>query len=453
MHSTLAQLIAKYDRPGPRYTSYPTAVQFSNPPPMEVVERELESSIEPLSLYLHLPFCETLCWFCGCNTIITKDFGRAAIYRQQLGREMDLLAKHLQPGRPVTQLHFGGGTPNFFPPADIVALGGQIKQNFSIAESAECAVELAPSHLSEEHVEAFAAIGMKRASFGIQDIDPRVQELIHRHQPHSQNIETMGWLRRHGFNSVNIDLIYGLPGQTPASFERTLKAVTELEPERLAVFSYAHVPWLKPAQKKLEKAGLPTAPEKIELLCLVIDYLTSHGYVYIGMDHFAKPDDELALARENGSLRRNFQGYSTRGGTEIAAFGISAISQTRSSYYQNTKDIGRYGSSLGQGQLPVERGIALTPEDMLRRDVITATMCKLRVEWQEIARRWSIDPPEYFAGALSQLREMEEDGLVLLDASGLTVTEPGRLFLRNIAMCFDAYLQAATTGNRFSRTV
>ncbi|MFP4352004.1 MAG: oxygen-independent coproporphyrinogen III oxidase [Puniceicoccaceae bacterium] len=446
-----AELIAKYNRPGPRYTSYPTAVHFEpvdDPEPLLAPTRESGS---PLSLYFHLPFCETLCWFCGCNTIITKDHGRAGDYRSLLEAEMDAFAGLIRPHREVGQLHFGGGTPNFFPAPEIEALGRSIRSRFPFAADAECSVELAPSHLSEEQVAAFASFGVRRASFGIQDIDPGVQKAIHRIQPHETNVRTMGWLRKHGYDSVNIDLIYGLPGQTVESFEKTLETVLTLDPDRFAIFNYAHVPWMKPAQKMLERAGLPTPAEKIEMLRFIVSHLPSRGYRYIGMDHFAKPGDELVAAQEAKTLQRNFQGYSTRAGLEIAAFGISSISQTEDSYRQNHKRLETYRHALDRGVLPVEKGCLVTPEDKIRRDAIHRTMCDLEIDREAFGRRWGIDFDEFFAAGAAGLAGLAADGLLEDDGRRLRVTEAGRLFLRNIAMCFDA--GPGPGEGRYSRTV
>jgi oxygen-independent coproporphyrinogen-3 oxidase len=446
-----ADLITKYNRPGPRYTSYPTAIRFRPDEDPEALLAPTRAATGPLSLYFHLPFCETLCWFCGCNTVITKDRGRVADYRGLLEREMDLFQAIARPDREVRQLHFGGGTPNFFPPEEIAALGRSIRRRFRFAPDAECSVELAPAHLSEEQVEAFASFGVTRASFGIQDVDPVVQKAIHRIQPRETNVRAMEWLRRHGFRSVNIDLIYGLPGQTADSFERTLETVLELDPDRFAVFNYAHVPWMKPAQKMLEKTGLPAPEEKVEMLRRIVRFLTARGYRYVGMDHFAKPDDELVRAQEEKSLQRNFQGYSTKAGLEIAAFGISSISQTEDSYRQNTKDIPAYRTALEEGRLPVEKGVLVGPEDKIRRDAIHRMMCDLEIDRAAFGERWGIDFDGFFAEGRGALDELARDGLVAEEGPLLRVTETGRLFLRNVAMCFDA--NTSIGEGRYSRTV
>jgi oxygen-independent coproporphyrinogen-3 oxidase len=446
-----AEHIAKYNRPGPRYTSYPTAIHFKEELDPDRLLATTRTAGGPLSLYFHLPFCETLCWFCGCNTIITKDHGRVGDYRELLGKEMDIFSQVTPPDRQVHQLHFGGGTPNFFPAEEIARLGESIRSRFAFDDDAECSVELAPAHLSEDQVKAFASFGVRRASFGVQDVDPDVQKAIHRIQPNEMNIQAMGWLRGNGFHSVNIDLIYGLPGQTVESFQRTLETVLKLNPDRFAIFNYAHVPWMKPAQLMLERAGLPTASEKIEMLRLIVRFLTSNGYRYVGMDHFAKPDDELVRAQEEKSLQRNFQGYSTKAGLEIAAFGISSISQTDDAYRQNTKDLVTYRHALDNGRLPIEKGCEVSQEDRIRRDAIHRMMCDMEIDRTAFNKIWQINFDNFFAGGLAGLEELKSDGLLNDDGNRLQVTTNGRLFLRNIAMCFDS--DQDEKEGRYSRTV
>ncbi len=450
-HGELVELVRKYNRPGPRYTSYPTALAFTEEVGAEELLVTTEEETGPLSLYFHLPFCETLCWFCGCNTIITRDYDQVGEYLGHLEREMDLYGEWSAAGRPVEQLHFGGGTPNFFPPARIRELGAALHRRFRFADDAECSVELAPSTLEREHVAAFAEIGMNRASFGIQDTNPEVQKNIHRIQPHAKNRETMGWLREHGFASVNIDLIYGLPGQTVESFRRTLDDVMELEPDRIAVFNYAHVPWIRPAQKILERSGLPDAETRIGLLTSIFESLSGHGFVMIGLDHFARPGDELVRAREERTLQRNFQGYSTRGGREIAAFGVSSISQTTRAYRQNHKDLVSYRAALGAGRLPVARGLLVSREDRLRREAIHRILCDLELDRAAFGEKWGIDFGEFFAHAREPIEELREDGLLEEEGALLRVTPAGRLFLRNIGMALDPNLPAGA--GRYSRTV
>lgn len=445
-------LIEKYNRPGPRYTSYPPANHFREVADPVPLLTSVEAGDAPLSLYFHLPFCETLCWFCGCHMIPTLDRNRATDYLDLLEKELALFSRYHQPGREAVQLHFGGGTPNFFGPEQIDRLAAMIDRHFTFAPDAEKSVELDPRRLSPAHIEAFARMGLTRASFGVQDSNPEVQKVIHREQPQELNVAAMKTLRANGFGSVNIDLIYGLPLQTPESFDQTLDQVLELKPDRFSVFNYAHVPWMRPAQKILEKAGLPDARTKLQLLQLCIERLTSEGYVYIGMDHFALPDDELVIAQREGTLQRNFQGYSTRAGVEICGFGISSISQGADSYRQNVKNIETYRAMVESDRLPVAKGYELTDEDKLRGDVIMRLMCDLSLNYAAMSEKWGIDFEAHFAEALAQLKEPTEDGLIELSSSGFTVTERGRLFIRNLAMCFDAYLEPAVEG-RYSRTV
>ncbi len=446
------QLIEKYNRPGPRYTSYPPANHFWNVEDPSPLMRSVEAGDAPLSLYFHLPFCETLCWFCGCNMIPTLDRNKATDYLDLLEKELALFAQYHQPEREAVQLHFGGGTPNFFGPEQIDRLAALIERHFKFAPDAEKSVELDPRRLSPAHVEAFARMGLTRASFGVQDCNPEVQKAIHREQPQEMNLAAMETLRANGFDSVNIDLIYGLPLQSPESFDQTLDQVLELKPDRFAIFNYAHVPWMRPAQKILEKAGLPDGRTKLQLLKLCIERLTSEGYVYIGLDHFALPDDELVMAQREHSLQRNFQGYSTRAGVEICGFGISSISQGEESYRQNVKDIESYRAMVEGGKLPVAKGYELTDEDKLRADVIMRLMCDLSLDYAQMSAKWGIVFEAHFAGALEQLKEPAEDGLLEFTDAGLKVTDRGRLFIRNLAMCFDAYLEPAVEG-RYSRTV
>jgi oxygen-independent coproporphyrinogen-3 oxidase len=444
-------LVRKHNRPGPRYTSYPTALQFREDADARRLVAAAADERGPLSLYFHLPFCASLCWFCGCNKVITTDTARAEVYLDALVREMDLFARAGVPDREVVQLHFGGGTPNFLSPAQIRRLGAELKKRFAFAADAECSVELDPRFLTRDQVCAFRDIGMTRASFGIQDVDPAVQRAVHRVQSDECNVQAFEWLRGEGFESVNVDLIYGLPGQTPASYERTLARVLQYGPDRFAVFSYAHVPWMVPAQKILEKNRLPDPGDKLAMLKLVIETLTAAGYVFIGMDHFARAGDELVRALESRTLQRNFQGYSTRGGTEIRGFGVSSISQTARTYRQNRKSLEQYYEDLAAGRLPVERGLELSDDDVLRRHIIMRLMCDFRLELAAVEEVFSIRFAEEFAASLAALGEFAADGLVDLRDDVITVTEAGRLFIRNIAMCFDAYVRPGE--GRHSKTI
>lgn len=454
MHLTAQdlKLIEKYNRPGPRYTSYPPANHFREFENASPLLKSLGEEKAPLSLYFHLPFCETLCWFCGCNMITSLDKGRADDYLDLLEKELALYEPLVAGEREAVQLHFGGGTPNFFGAAQIDRLAGLIDRHFKFSADAEKSVELDPRRLTAPQVEAFARMGITRASFGVQDCDPDVQKAIHRIQPQSVNIEAMELLRGNGFDSINLDLIYGLPKQTPESFNRTIDDVLSLKPDRFAVFNYAHVPWMAPAQKILERIGLPDAEAKLQLLKLCIERLTEAGYIYIGMDHFALPSDELVVAQQEGSLQRNFQGYSTRAGVEICGFGISSISQGANGFRQNVKDLESYRARVEKGIIPVAKGYELTAEDKLRADVIMRLMCDMALDFDAMSEKWSIDFRSHFTAALEQLEAFVDDGLLSWTATGCEVTEHGRLFIRNLAMCFDAYLESPSE-SRYSRTV
>lgn len=444
-------LVRKHNRPGPRYTSYPTALQFREDADAARLIDAARAETGGLSLYFHLPFCESLCWFCGCNKVITTDVSRGDVYLDALEKEIALFPSDGLRERRVVQLHFGGGTPNFLSPAQIARLGEILRRNFVFSGDAECSVELDPRPLTRDHVRAFRDIGMRRASFGIQDVNPDVQKAVHRVQPEECNERAFAWLREEGFQSVNVDLIYGLPGQTPDSYAKTLERVLAYDPDRFAVFSYAHVPWMVPSQKILERAQLPGPEEKLAMLKLVIETLTASGYAFIGMDHFAKPGDELVRAMETRTLQRNFQGYSTRGGVEIRGFGVSSISQTACTYRQNHKTLEKYYTALAEGRLPVERGLELTGEDVLRRHVIMHLMCDFGLEFAPVESEFGLRFTEHFAPSLARLDEFVADGLVERNEHSIRVTEAGRLFIRNIALCFDAYTAAAE--GRHSKTI
>ncbi len=445
-------LIRKYDRPVPRYTSYPTALQFRPDAPHEALLAEAAAGAGPLSLYVHLPFCETLCWFCACSTVITRNRNKADPYVDALLREMDLHLPRVRPGRVVESMHFGGGSPNFLTADQLRRLCEGMHRRFTFAPDAACSVEIEPRVLDEAQLPVLRQAGFRRASFGIQDADPDVQHAIHRVQPVDMNRRTMDWLRAHGFDSVNIDLVYGLPMQTVASFDRTLDHVLSLEPDRVAVFNYAHVPWMKPAQKNLLRAGPLPAPErKVELLTHIIARLTGAGYAFIGMDHFARQDDELARAQAAGTLQRNFQGYSTHAGAEIAAFGVTAISQTRRSYRQNVRTLDAYYAALDGGRAPIERGLLLGDEDMVRREVIMRIMCDVSIEFAALSRAIGGDFATRFAAEIDSLADLEADGLLRRHPGRIEVTPLGRLLVRNIALRFDPLFKPGET--RHSKAV
>jgi oxygen-independent coproporphyrinogen-3 oxidase len=447
-------LIKKYNVPGPRYTSYPPATHFAEVAPAVLTEkiREANTGARDLSLYYHLPFCQSLCWFCGCTTVITTDQKKSGNYLEYLEREMDLMKPLIDPKRKVAQLHFGGGTPTFSLPDEIRRLGEMIRSRFEFAPDIEAGVEVDPRRLTRDHLAALREIGFNRTSMGVQDNEPVVQKAVHRIQPFELTRQTVEWMRELGFESINIDLIYGLPYQTPASFSRTVDEILSLKPDRFAIFNYAHVPWLKPSQKKFKDEAFPSPETKLAILKGTIEKLTSEGYVYIGMDHFARVEDELARAQKQKTLQRNFQGYSTRGGADIYAFGMSAISQAEDVYWQNQKELAAYYAALDAGKLPLHRGYVMTAEDKIRRTTIMRLMCDLGLDYGAMSYLLSIDFKEHFRREIESLDDMESDGLVVKTPQGLIVTDLGRLLIRNIAMRFDAYA-ATRQENRFSKTI
>ena len=451
------ELVRKYNVPGPRYTSYPPAPQFTDkvawPDVAEKIAAAQDSS-RGLSLYFHLPFCESLCWYCGCTTVITTQREKSAQYLDRLEKEMEQMSARINPERKVVQLHWGGGTPTFLSPEEIRRLGKAIRKYFELAPDLEAGVEVDPRRLSYDHVQALREVGFNRASIGVQDFDPKVQEAVHRIQPRQLTEQTLQWVREAGFNSVNLDLIYGLPHQTAESFAKTLREILDLTPDRLAVFSYAHVPWVKPAQKILEQeSALPTAETKLNILKLVIEQLTrDNKYVYIGMDHFARPNDELTLAQRNKTLQRNFQGYSTKRGADIYAFGMSAISQADGVYWQNLKELPEYYGAVDAGREPFAKGYILSADDKIRRHTIMRLMCDLSLDYAALSKDLGLDFADYFAAELGSMNDLELDGLLTRDLDGLVVNDIGRLFIRNIAMRFDRYLPEVAQ-RRFSKTV
>jgi oxygen-independent coproporphyrinogen-3 oxidase len=449
-------LVQKYNVAGPRYTSYPPATKFTEALTWpELADRILENnrSERDLSLYFHIPFCETLCWYCGCTTVITTNHNQGQTYIDYLGREMDRMATLVNPRRKTVQLHWGGGSPTFLSPDEIRRLGELIHKHFAFSDDLEAGVEIDPRRLTRDHIVALREVGFNRASLGVQDFDPQVQEAVHRIQPREMTEQVLGWVRELGFTSINFDLIYGLPHQTVESFNRSLDIVLSLQPDRLAVFSYAHVPWVKPAQKILEQKILPPPEVKLQLLKTVIERLTQDNrYVYIGMDHFARPGDELELAQRGKKLQRNFQGYSTRAGADIYSFGMSAISQIPDAYWQNEKELPKYYAALDAGRVPLARGYVVSDEDKIRRDTIMRVMCDLSLDYPAMSQRLGLDFPAHFEAELESLSAFEADGLVRRSSKGFEVTDTGRLFIRNIAMCFDNTL--APAGDRkHSRTI
>lgn len=452
-------LLKKYDKAGPRYTSYPTAPYFhegiSEKHFVEHISKD-EEHIEKrdISLYFHIPFCDTLCYFCGCNMMVTRNQSKIEQYLDYLEKEIKLLKAHIGADRKVKQLHWGGGTPTHLTPAQIRKLGAVIHKYFEFQTDAEVGVEIDPRELTRDHMLALSEVGFNRCSIGIQDFDPKVQKTVNRIQPERITHDAVNWARELGFTSINLDLMYGLPYQNLKTYGQTIDTVLTMNPDRLAVFNYAHLPNLIKHQQLIKDEWLPSGDQKLELLKLSIEKLNNAGYVYIGMDHFAKPEDELTRAMQNGTLYRNFQGYSTHAGINLFAIGITSIGMLSDMYVQNFKKLDDYYKALDAGKLPVMRGVVLNQDDQLRREVITEMMCNFRIRKQFFEEKYGIDFDDYFSEALAQLKLFEEDNLVILEKESLTVTDTGRLLIRNIAMNFDFYLmQKQGEKPQFSRTV
>lgn len=452
----LLELVKKYNVSGPRYTSYPTAVQFTEQFDPAELQKDFERrrrKTDPLSLYIHIPFCFSLCWYCGCTKIITRDQDRGDHYLDYLEIESRLTAETVHPEAPLKQIHFGGGTPTFLTPDQLRRLGTIIRSHFTIHPEVEFSVEIDPRRVSEDHILALKEIGVNRASLGVQDTNPDVQEAIHRIQPFEQTTEITQFLRKHGITDINFDLIYGLPRQTPSTFKKTIEDVMTLEPDRLAIYSYAHIPSMMPAQKLLNEDEFPSTEEKLGMLVYAIDTLPEYGFRYIGMDHFARTGDALSKALDNGTLQRNFQGYSTHAELEMLALGMSGISQNSDLYIQNEKDLAKYYEKLDSGELPVKKVLRLTDEDKLRRKIIMQIMCKAEISFRDFETENAPSFKENFAEELSELEKLEADGFLLILDDKLIITEQGRLFLRNVAMVFDGYINSGNHKTAYSKTV
>lgn len=454
-------MLRKYDVSGPRYTSYPTAPQFT-PNFDEAAYRAAARASnaapipKPLSLYAHIPFCRTVCFYCGCNKIITGNYSRAEDYLDYLEREIRLQSALFDSDRVVEQLHLGGGTPTYLKDADLERLMLGLETGFNLARGRqrEFSVEIDPRTVGADRIDFLARLGFNRISLGVQDFDPEVQRAVNRVQSVEQTAAVLSAARRHGFESTNLDLIYGLPRQTLESFDRTLDIILGLRPERLAVYNYAHLPHLFKVQRQIHAEELPSADQKLQLLELTIRRLSEAGYVYIGMDHFALPDDELAIAQLDGTLHRNFQGYSTRADCDLIGLGLTAIGKVGETYSQNYKEMAPYCTAVAEGRIPVVRGVKLDHDDIVRRDVISALMCQSEVRADDLRERYGLQFSAYFARELEALEPMAADGLVEVDEEGVRVLPRGRLLLRNVAMAFDAYLQRSPDNLvRFSRTL
>jgi oxygen-independent coproporphyrinogen-3 oxidase len=457
--SITPELLARHDRPGPRYTSYPTAPQFqpdfSPGDYRAALARAATRPAEPLSLYIHIPFCQERCTYCGCNVVIARRRGIEEGYLNVVEAELALLADALGQRRGVAQLHWGGGTPTFLTPSQCRRLHTAVTRHFELLPGAEVAVEVDPCVTSDDHLATLRELGFNRISLGLQDLDPTVQAAVRRVQPLELTRHQVQLARQLGFVSVNLDLIYGLPHQTPEGFARTVnEVITYLAPDRVAVFSYAHVPWLKSHQKALEALPLPRGWEKFRIFRAAAEEFLRAGYTFIGMDHFARPEDELARALEAGTLHRNFMGYTVQPGSDLLGVGVTSIGDVAGCYVQNEKHLARFGRAISAGEFAVERGRRRTAEDELRGAVIRRLICTFTLPFDWLARRFGVDAEVHFAKELAELRrDFADDGLVAVEADGVRVLPRGRVFIRNICMVFDAYLRAGTGAAMYSRTV
>jgi oxygen-independent coproporphyrinogen-3 oxidase len=454
------ELLRRYDVAGPRYTSYPTADRFVEAFGADDYVRALQQRrsgaaalVLPLSLYVHIPFCESLCYYCACNKIITKHHERAAEYLRYLEREVGLHVAQLGAGQTVTQLHLGGGTPTFLSDDELRDLMAMLRRNFTLAPGGEYSIEVDPRTIDASRLDTLAELGFNRLSFGVQDFDPAVQKAVHRVQPAERVFELVQAARERGFDSINVDLIYGLPLQTPESFARTLEQITALRPDRIALYAYAHLPERFKPQRRIDAAQLPGAAAKVAMLSRSLDAFLGAGYVYVGMDHFALPNDPLAVAKRQGRLHRNFQGYSTQPDCDLIALGVSSIGRIGATYSQNAKTIEEYYDALDHGQFPVVRGLALSRDDLVRRAVIMALMCQGQVQFESINLAYLVDFRSYFAAEMEAVRELATQGLVTVDEHVIQVTAEGWFFVRAVAMVFDRYLQTDRNRARFSKII
>jgi oxygen-independent coproporphyrinogen-3 oxidase len=451
-------LIRRFDQKGPRYTSYPTADRFVEAFNAETYlhwlgNRNVGGMNRPLSLYFHIPFCKSICYYCACNKVITKDHGRSQKYIQYLAREIEMQSEALTGSHEVAQLHWGGGTPTFLAPDEMRQLMDATRRHFKLRADGEYSIEIDPRGVAAQTIALLAELGFNRVSIGVQDFDTEVQQAVNRLQSEKQTLSVMQAVRNNGFKSINIDLIYGLPRQTLEGFRRTLDTVVESAPDRIALYSYAHLPAMFKPQRRINEDELPLAEDKLGLLVMAIEHLTGAGYLYIGMDHFAKADDDLAVAQRQGRLHRNFQGYSTHADCDLIAFGVSAIGKIGPSYAQNVKTLDEYYDILDRGELPILRGIQLTADDLLRRSVIQALMCHFILSVESIEQAHLIEFSSYFSRELEELRELETAGLVTVSENWITVTPRGRLLVRAVCAVFDKYLRAEQARTRYSRVI
>ncbi len=446
-------LINKYNRSGPRYTSYPTANNFSELSLEEYKRQSVMSNQRrtTISLYCHIPFCDTVCYYCGCNKVVTKDKSRAEPYIEALFKEIDIQSSLFDKDRLVEQMHFGGGTPTFLSGEQIIRISNKLQQSFNFSTDGEYSIEIDPRGIDESLIESLAKARFNRISLGVQDFDLEVQKAINRVQSFEQTKAVIGMSRENGFKSISIDLIYGLPRQSKDTFKETLESVKELLPDRISLFNYAHLPQLFKPQRRIDIEELPSPSEKLDIFHYSLEYLIEIGYTYIGMDHFALPEDPLAIAQSKGNLYRNFQGYSTHSECDIIGLGLSSIGQVADSFSQNEKNLDKYYQAIESGQLPIVKGLIINQDDKIRRDLIMELICHFEINISSLEKRYSIKFANYFASSLEKLSEMQNDGLIEMKNDSLKVLDKGRILVRNICMIFDNYLESSDA--KFSKTI
>ncbi len=452
------QLIKRYDKAGPRYTSYPTAVQFSEQYTADTYKHFAEKSNhsdKALSLYFHIPFCDTVCFYCGCNKVVTKDRSKAAPYLERVHQEIAMQAELFDPARKVNQLHWGGGTPTFISHNEMRQLMAVTRKHFNLHDddSGEYSIEIDPREVSRDSISLLRELGFNRMSLGVQDFNPAVQKAVNRIQSREQTMAALTAAREENFKSISVDLIYGLPLQTVDSFDKTLDELIDISPDRVSVFNYAHLPERFKPQRRINENELPPASAKLEIFKHCMEKLTDAGYVYIGMDHFARPEDELSIAQKKGKLYRNFQGYATHADCDLIGIGITSIGTIANSFAQNVRTMDEYYAHIDQGELAIFRGIEIDDDDLIRREVIMQLICHFKLKFAAIEKRFGINFKDYFANELERYKIMLEDGLITLDEQGVVVTARGRLLIRNICMVFDRYIKPDEESQRFSRLI
>jgi len=452
------ELIKRYDKAGPRYTSYPTAVQFSDDYTIENYQHFAEKSNQskqPLSLYFHIPFCDTVCFYCGCNKVVTKDRSKAAPYLERVHKEIAMQAALFDNSRMVDQLHWGGGTPTFISHDEMKALMDQTRKHFHLHEddSGEYSIEIDPREVSRDSIKLLRELGFNRMSLGVQDFNPEVQKAVNRIQSKEQTLMALTSAREYDFQSISVDLIYGLPKQTVASFDKTLDELLSIDPDRVSVFNYAHLPERFKPQRRINEDELPAPEVKLEIFKHCMDKLTDSGYVYIGMDHFAKPNDELAVAQRNGKLYRNFQGYATHADCDLVGIGVTSIGTIANSFAQNHRDMDNYYASIDNNQLAVFRGVEIDQDDLIRREVIMQLICHFQLEFAQIETKFGINFNDYFADELTRYQVMVADGLIEMDSRSIQVNPRGQLLIRNICMVFDRYIKPDQQTTNFSKLI